>query len=342
MRSRFGAAAAVLGLLSAAACGGRHQKPAAEKPAGLARSVATAPVERVGGGETATPGLLRARQRATLASRLSASVVELPRREGERVGAGDVLVRLDDSALRAGVAAAETAMNVAAADLRRIESLLQKGAATPREREEAETRAAAAQAAFEAARNGLSYAVLRAPFAGRLATRLVDIGDVVSPGAALVELEGGAGLEVVAAIDAPLAAALAVGAAVQVQVDGQPGPLQARLSSLSPAADPATHRFEARVDLGDAPGLRSGLFARLLVPTPGATPRLQVPNAALVRRGGLVGVFVVGGGKARLRWIAAGRGEGDRTEIRAGLEAGEKVVLDPGDLPDGAAVAEKR
>ncbi len=341
MRSTFKVAGVVLGLVLAG-CGSRQEKAAATKAAGPARSVATAAVERVAGGETAVPGLVRARQRAALASRLQASVVELPRREGEPVAAGDVLVRLDDSALRAGIAAAETAMNAAVADLRRVENLLQKGAATPREREDAESRAAAARAGYESAREGLSYAVLRAPFPGRLAARLVDVGDVVSPGAPLVEIEGGAGLELVATLDASLATALSVGSALQVHVDGQPDRLAARVSSLSRAADPATHRFEIRADLGAAPGLRSGLFARLLVPTPDAEARLQVPNAALLRRGGLVGVFVVDGGQARLRWIAAGRAFGDATEVRAGVEAGEKVVLEPGDLADGAAVTEKR
>jgi len=329
----------VLGL---GGCGGAAERAAAAKATGPARSVKTAPVERVGGAESAAPGLVRARQRATLASRLQASVVELPHREGESVAAGAVLVRLDDGALRAGVAAAETAMNVAAADLRRIESLVEKGAATPREREDAESRAAAAKAGYESARDGLSYAVLRAPFAGRLAARLVDVGDVVAPGAPLVELEGGAGLEVVAAVDSGQADLLSVGTAVQVQVDGQPAPVAARISALSRAADPATHRFEARAEVANAPGLRSGLFARLLLPTPGGVERLQAPKAALVRRGGLVGAFVVDGDAARLRWIAVGREDGDAVEVRAGLEAGEKVVLEPGDLTDGARIAEQR
>jgi RND family efflux transporter MFP subunit len=339
MRSVVLSTSLVLGLLG---CGGAAEKTGVPKAPGPARSVRTGPVERVGAAQSAAAGLVRARQRATLASRLQASVVELPHREGESVAAGAVLVRLDDGALRAGVAAAETAMNVAAADLRRIESLVQKGAATPREREDAETRAAAAKAGYESARDGLSYAVLRAPFAGRLAARLVDVGDVVSPGAPLVELEGGAGLEVVAAVDAIQAAALAVGTAVQAHVDGQPAPVAARISALSRAADPATHRFEARAELHDAPGLRSGLFARLLVPTPGGAARLQVPKAALVRRGGLVGAFVVDGDAARLRWIAVGREDGDAVEVRAGLATGEKVVLEPGDLADGARIAEQR
>jgi RND family efflux transporter MFP subunit len=336
-------AAALTAVVLAAACGGRPERSVAETPSpSPARPVVTAAVERVALGETSAAGVVRARQRASLAARIPASVVELPFRQGDAVAAGAVVVRLDDSALKASLASAEAALNAAQADLRRIEALEQKGAATPRECEDAEARAAAQRAGLESARDQLSYAVLRAPFAGRLVARLVDVGDVVSPGVSLVELEGGAGLEVVAAVEAPLAAALVAGATVPVMVDGQPAALDARVSALSPAADPATHRFEVRADLPAAAGLRSGLFARLLVPAPGAGERLLVPEAALVRRGGLTGVFVVDGAQARLRWVAAGRGDGERTEVRAGLQAGERVVLDPADLVDGAAVTEQR
>jgi multidrug efflux pump subunit AcrA (membrane-fusion protein) len=107
--------------------------------------------------------------------------------------------------------------------------------------------------------------------------------------------------------------------------------------SISPAADPATHRVEVRADLAPAAGARSGLFARLLVPRSGS-PALSVPAEAVVRRGGLRGVFVVEDGRARLRWIAAGAERGAAVEVRAGVTAGERVVLDAGGLADGARV----
>ena len=71
--------------------------------------------------------------------------------------------------------------------------MLAKDAATPRERDEAAARAAAARAVFEGARDNLAYAVLRAPFAGRVGSRPVDVGEVVSPGTALIEIEGEGG-----------------------------------------------------------------------------------------------------------------------------------------------------
>ena len=103
-----------------------------------------------------------------------------------------------------------------------------------------------------------------------------------------------------------------------------------------------THRFEVKADLPAATGLRAGLFARLLVPGVVADPRIMVPAGALFERGGLTGLFVVADGKARLRWVAAGARDGDAVEIRAGVEPGERVVLDPAGLADGAPVNDQR
>ena len=58
-------------------------------------------------------------------------------------------------------------------------------------------------------------------------------------------------------------------------------------------------------------------------------------------RGGLQGVYVVAEGKARLRWVAVGATTAGRTEIRAGVEAGERVALEPSGLGDGVRVSEE-
>ena len=340
--SWFSASFVAAGLVSVGGCRAEGKAVRAQDPPGRAPTVRTAEVARLGTSEAAAPGVVRARQRAALAARIPASVVELPYREGERVAAGAVLARLDDAALRSAVAAAEAASAAAQADLGRIEGLLGKGAATPRESDDALTRAAAARAAWDGAKDHLAYAVLRAPFAGRVGARPVSVGDVVSPGTTLIELEGETGYEIVAAADAALARAIRPGAEVQAVVDGLAAPLEARVTAVSPAGDPATHRFELRADLPAAEGVRSGLFARLALGVSSETPRLIVPRSSLIERGGLTGVFVVADGRAWLRWVAIGATELDRAEVRAGVEAGERVAVDPSGLSDGVAVVEAR
>ncbi|HEX6901397.1 MAG TPA: efflux RND transporter periplasmic adaptor subunit [Thermoanaerobaculia bacterium] len=329
------------GLIALAACGGGHETAKApEVQAKAPRAVRTAAVERSGAGALTVPATVAARQSATLASRIPAAVRELPRREGESVAAGAVVVRLDDSALRAGLAAAEANLQAAEIDLARMRGLAGKGAATPREVEAATVRAAAARAEVSGVRENLAYAVLRSPFAGIVAARRVEAGDVVSPGQPLVEIEGAGGLELRGTVSAAESRGLRPGSEVEARVDGLAGPLRARVTALSPAGDPATHRFELRADLPVAEGLRSGLFARLILPVPASGQEAEtfsVPAAAVFERGGLTGVFVAdeGGRLARLRWIAPGARTGDRVEVRAGLQPGERVVIDPGDLADG-------
>jgi RND family efflux transporter MFP subunit len=313
------------------------------RSAGPAKDVRTTEVVRSGGaGEVAVPGAVQARMRAALSARMSASVTELPYDEGQWVAAGAVVVRLADAAVRATVAAAEAGVRAAESDLDRTRALVAKGAATPRELEQMTAVASAARAQLTAARDSLSYSALRAPFAGRVAARRVNLGDVVSPGVTLIEIEGGSGLELRATVESKVAATLRPGVKLRVLVDGQPGPLTATVTAIAPSGDATTHRFELKADLPPAPDLRAGLFARLLVPDAGAEPRLIVPTAALFDRGGLTGLFVVRDGPARLRWVAAGARDGGSVEIRAGVEAGERVVLDPVGLADGAAVREGR
>lgn len=342
MRLRTGTFLTILGL-GLAACGG-HEKPSTtEAAAGPAKSVKTAEVVRTGGaGEIAVPATVRARQRAALSARMPASVTELPYQEGQRVEAGAVVVRLDDAALRAAVAATEAVLSAAEADLVRTTALLEKGAATPRELEQMTAAASRARAALTGAKDNLSHAALRAPFAGRVASRPVNLGDVVNPGMPLIEIEGEGGLELRATVESEIAATLRPGSKLRALVDGQAAPLAASVTAVAPSGDPTTHRFELKAELEAASGLRAGLFARLLVPGVVADPRIQVPAAALFERGGLTGLFVVSDGRARLRWVASGARDGDSVEIRAGVEPGERVVLEPAGLTDGAPVVEQR
>ena len=335
--------AAVLAMaLGLAACAGRGTTKVSAPPAGPAKSVTTAEVVRSGGtGEVAVPGVVQARMRAALTARAPASVTELPYDEGQPVAAGAVVVRLGDGAVRAAVAAAEAGVRAADAELDRNRALVEEGVVPRRALEQAAAAASAARAQLTAARDSLAYSALRAPFAGRVAARRVNLGDVVTPGMALIEIEGGSGLEVRATVESKVAATLRPGVNVRALVDGQPGPLAATVTAMAPSGDATTHRFEVKADLPPAPDLRAGLFARLLVPDAAAEPRLIVPASALLERGGLTGLVVVRDGRARLRWVAAGARDGGVVEIRAGVEAGERVAKDPAGLTDGAAVTER-
>lgn len=288
------------------------------------------------------PATIESSRHAVLRSRLAASIIELNHREGDQVRAGAILVRLEDAGLSAALSAAQALDQAATRDLARAEALLAKGAATRNEVENASSAVARTRSAVVAAREALSHVTIRAPFAGRITKKIAGLGDTVNPGQPLFEIEGTGGLEVVASIEGFIQERLRIGQKLDLQIDGVAALGVATIHALAPSADPSTHRFTLRADIRPAKGVRAGLFARIAVPSPGSDQRILVPAAAVLRRGGLAGVYVIRDGRAWLRWIAPGDSFGDSLEARAGLEDKERVALEPSRLHDGAPVTEGR
>ena len=334
-------------ILIVTACRGDRSDPATRTPSnstGRSQTVVTASVTRGLAALVQAPALIRARQRALISGRISALVVSMPFREGDAVRAGATLVRLDDAPQRAAVTAAETQLQTAESENRRITSLLSKGASTPREADEVKARLEGARAVLASARDQMASTSIRAPFDGRIVSKSVNPGDLAQPGAPLLELQGGSSLELVATLEQGDVRPLRIGQELRVRVDGVEGPVGATIYSIAPAADETTHRVDVLCNLGADARLKPGLFARVELPvSAGGDPGpLSVPRNAVLKRGGLTGVFTVKDGHAWLRWIALGREAGDLVEVRAGLAEGERVVIEPSGLGDGAAVIEKR
>jgi RND family efflux transporter MFP subunit len=281
---------------------------------------------------------LVAARRATLATRMAASVRSVEVHEGQAVKAGQLLVSLADGDLRGQLAAAQAGLAAAASHERRIDALVKERAATPAELEGAQAQRAQAEAAVSAAKENLRYTEIRAPFAGTVQARRVEPGDLVGPGQPLVVVEGSA-LELQASLSEGEARGLAVGRVLPFRSGDVAG--TAEIVALTPGGDPLSHRRGVRALVRTGSGLRSGAFARLEVPAGGPEAgggAVFVPRSALVERGDLSGVFVAANGKAELRWLALGEPVGDQVAIRAGLREGERVIDAPGALRDGQAI----
>lgn len=273
--------------------------------------------------------------RATISTRLAANVRTVHVVEGQRVAAGQPLVTLAGDELQGALAAARTGLDAAAAHERRIRALAAERAATPSELELASAQRAQAEAAVASARANVSYALLRAPFAGTIQARRVDPGDLVGPGQPLLELEG-EGLELVASLSEEEARGLALGTAIRFTAGAASG--EAVIVALTPGGDPLSHRRGLRARVRKAPpGLRSGTFARLALEGVAGGGR-WLPRTALVERGDLTGVFVAADGRAELRWISPGETAGELVAVRAGVKPEEVVIDAPGALRDGQRV----
>jgi len=328
-------------------------------------------------------GDVRARESATITSRIVAEVRAVLVKPGDRVRTGQLLAILDARDLaagrahaQAGVAAAEHAAALAAAEKqgaeaaatlatathRRIAELRAKNSATAGEMDEAEAGLQAAQARVTSAEAQLaqaaagidvakaaahaavvseSYATLTAPFDGVVTQTLIDPGNMAAPGVPLLTVEDGRAFRLEVRIDEARAALVALGQSVQVAIDGAGAPaLAGRVTEVARVLDPNAHAFLAKIELPPVDGVRAGMFGRARFP--GHVHRaLAVPETAIVRRGQITSLFVVSEPRvARLRLVTIGEPVNGQVEVRAGLDPGEHVIAGPPPtLVDGAPVS---
>ena len=332
----------------AAGCGGAKHT-ASDETAAIAVQLV-----RVGAGAPGTlelPARVKASEEATLTARHGGRISAFPVREGQHVAEGALLVRFDAPEARLALAAAradEQAARVSALYAQRqhtrMESLFAAGVIAQAERENAEASdrgAAARLAQATAARESAESAFeVRAPFAGVLVRRHVDVGADVQAGSPLVDLRSPSGAEIVTAV--PEAAASGLGSS-QAWVQVGDGPWrEARLLRADGMVDPATRTRTARYAPRDRGAIEPGAYARVrleIARSTTATPAaLAVPATSIVRRGALTGVYVVEHGRVWLRWLRLGRAQGDAFEVLSGLERGEQVVASPMNLEDGVRV----
>ncbi|MEY4940065.1 MAG: hypothetical protein RIQ93_1800, partial [Verrucomicrobiota bacterium] len=155
---------------------------------------------------TEITGTIRPLQRATLAAKVMGTIDEFPIALGQRVAAGDILLKISAAEITARVTQAQSALNAARRDLERERDLLSKKASTADMVRGLEDRFAGTQAMVREAEVMLGYATLHAPFAGVVARKFVNAGDLASPGVPLLELEGAEAFQVEVAVPDSLAA----------------------------------------------------------------------------------------------------------------------------------------
>jgi RND family efflux transporter MFP subunit len=331
--------AVMVASLAAAACT-RPETPV--RPPGTARKLATAQVERRAvEGRIEVEGVVVGRFEAVLSSRLAATVATVPAVPGTAVRAGTVLVRLEEQETRRALASARAAVDAAGETLAlartnraRFERLAGRGAAAAVELDRASQEEAAATAAAASAEAMLSRAeidrsqtVLTAPFDAVVVERLVSPGDLAGPGRPLVRLASLSGRRVEAAPAEQDASTLAPGDALEVVVGGRS--MTGSVAEIVGTVDPATRRRTVRVDLPADFQPALGSFARIVLPA-ASSPKLFVPASAVVARGGLEIAWVVDReGIAALRYVRTGPRRGESVEVLSGLEAGERVVVQP-------------
>lgn len=304
-------------------------------------------------------GTVQAEQTAQVASQMMGTIAQISAREGDRVHQGQVLALIDDSQPRAAMeqaAAAVTAAKnqvlaansqfvLAGATLKRYQQLYDTKSVSPQEFDEVHARyqsaeanrdmaqagQAQADAALAQARTSLGYTRIRAPFDGVVTEKKADVGTLAAPGMPVFTIEDTRHYRLEATVDESDIRLAHLGQAVPVILDALGNSaLSGRVAQIVPAADPASRSFVVKIDLPADARVRSGLFGRARF-SRGQRSALLIPQAAAVERGQLRGVYAIdSSGLAGLRYVTLGGRIGGDIEVLSGLQAGEKLVADPG------------
>lgn len=291
-------------------------------------------------------GTVEAKREVIISPRIMGTLLDLPVNAGESVVEGQLLCRLDDRDIRArqgqarsAVTAAESEYERASKDYQRFERLLKDQAVTQQQFETvravyqgAEARLRGARDALKEAEVSLGYTVIRSPVAGYVVEKHMEVGDMAAPGRPVVTVQEEGDLRLEAAVREGLVGSLVLGDSLRVRVDALEMELSGTLVEKVPVADPRTRSFLVKVSLPQQPGLRSGMFGRLFIPTGSVTP-LTVSSRAVESIGQIQQVWVLSEeGSPQRRYVRTGRIYDDRVEILSGLQEGERVIV-PTDAP---------
>jgi membrane fusion protein, multidrug efflux system len=327
-------------LLLLLACSGPEAKPKlVAEPAPLESFVVRTELTPL---ERQLDGTIEAVNQGTVAAQTSGRVETILYDVNDFVPAGAVVARLRATEQHAGMLQAQAGLREATAreaeaqtrheriaDMydRKVVAKAMLDEATAN-RDAAVARLAAARAALDSAQEGVTYTEIRAPYAGIVTKRHVEVGETVSPGSLIMS---GLSLQFLrVAVDVPQSIVEQVRSIRKAAVYVNGRRIEATKLTVFPEAATPSNTFRARLDLPEsAADLYPGMFVKVGFVV-GDADRLLVPVSALVERSEVTAVYVIdASGKTSLRQVRPGHHFDDKVEVLAGLATGEHVAVDP-------------
>lgn len=303
-------------------------------------------------------GSIQPDRKADLRAEVPAVVVAVHKDNGDAVRRGDLLVRLDDTAIRDSLVSAQEAERASAQahdqaerQLQRLKTLRESGMASAQQLEDAEIRRNAAQSDLSAAkargvqaRQQLQRTEVRAPFDGIVAERKASAGDTAQIGKELLKVIDPRSLRFEGLISSDAIQSVAAGQAVNFRVNGYGDKeFQGRIRRVSPTAHPTTRQVEVLVDIaGETPARVAGLYAEGRVEATSASA-IVLPASAIVREGDRAWAWKIEGRQVRRAPLTLGERDTRHGDwiVRAGVADGDRVLRHPiGTLRDGQVAQE--
>lgn len=314
--------------------------------AAQAEQLATTPVQYREVAQTySADGIVEAVRQSTVSAQIGGRVKEILFDVGDTVKKGQLILRIDEreaaqvlAGSQAQVMQAQANMQNARANYERAKQLFSQKFISQAglDKAQADYQVALAQAAASSAGAGQAgiahgYTSVVAPYGGVVASRQVEVGEMVMPGKPLMTGFDPAEMRVIVSVPQYKLSDIGARPEVSVEVPSLQRWIEAASVTVQPLADARTHSTQVRINLpANEAGIYPGMFVRTHF-TIGKAKKLVIPAEAVLRRSEVVAVYVVDDkGGAKLRQVRVGDVNGEGVvEVLAGLKPGEKVALEP-------------
>ena len=296
-------------------------------------------------GTLSAVGSVAAVRGVALSNEAAGIVTAIHFESGQKVAAGQVLVELDTSVERAPLASAEARKEVAELGAGRSRKLVERDAVSKAQLDGDEAQERSSAADFAALKAQIDRKTVRAPFAGRLGIRNVNLGQYLNPGTSVTVLESLGSVYVDFTLPQQYLPDLKVGTPVRVRADGAGNELTGAIGAIDPTIDATTRNIKLRASVSNPKDmLRPGMFINVTVVQDSKRAVVTIPATALVHASYGDSVFVVEDKKdeagtkvlgpdgkpakvARQQFVRVGAARGDFVAVDKGLTAGQEIVV---------------
>lgn len=308
-------------------------------------------------------GKIEAENSANVSTRMMGYITKVHVKVGQKVGAGQLLVSVNNTDLQAkkaqvdaSILQATAAFNNAKKDYDRFTALFNQQSASQKELDDMTSRYELAKAGLEGAKQmrnevmaQFSYSNITAPFSGEVTNTFVKEGDMANPGMPLVSIEGASRLQVTAMVSESDITSIKNGMSVKILVKSTNQELSGKVSEVSGSAKNTGGQYLVKINLNTTGSkVLSGMFVNVQFPVANQiqtstkqSDKVLIPESALVKQGQLTGIYTIGNGNtAILRWLRIGKSFGNQVEVLSGLSSNEQYIVSAeGKLYNGAKVS---
>jgi len=273
--------------------------------------------------------VIEATKQAVVATQVSGRIVAVSVEAGQRVKAGQLLMRIDAREATENAAGARAQLVQAEANYARTQNLFKQKFVSQAALDSVDAALKSARAQAGAAGAGASHASVTSPLSGLVAERHAELGDLAMPGKPLLTVFDPQGLRAVANIPQYKLKAAQQAKSARIEFPESRRWLDGARVEILPTIDAQSHTATARVYLPENSDVVPGMAARVHFVI-GTAQKLTVPPQAILRRGEISAVYVLKEGKSLLRQVRLGEPVADgEIEVLSGLSTGDTISLDP-------------